>query len=383
MNINDKDIFIMSILNYFMIDKNYKPVIIKGIENEIWLENHKEKYDIIRIVNKNIYNNEQFEFDNLKVKNIISQIKRKTFRLSMKVLSIYLEVGDNFTFNDTNDKDLSYIVSDNLENFKNNDIVKINFNDISEKTNFDEKGIDLVGKITKNISDKNIKESIKGEKMLKNKDNKNIITISLISINIIIFILMYIFGNGSLYNNTLIKFGANYVPFTKSGQYYRLLSSAFLHIGLFHLLCNMYSLYILGNNIEYFYGKTKYIFIYLYSAITGSLFTLIFSNSNVISAGASGAIFGLLGSLLYFGYNYRGYIGNRIINNVITVIFINLLIGFSMTNIGNAAHIGGLIGGFFMSMALGIDKENKQNNINGTIITVILTIFLIYLSFFK
>jgi membrane associated rhomboid family serine protease len=54
-----------------------------------------------------------------------------------------------------------------------------------------------------------------------------------------------------------------------------------------------------------------------------------------------------------------------------------------MTNIGNAAHIGGLIGGFFMSMALGIDKENKQNNINGTIITVILTIFLIYLSFFK
>ena len=121
MNINDKDIFIMSILNYFMIDKNYKPVIIKGIENEIWLENHKEKYDIIRIVNKNIYNNEQFEFDNLKVKNIISQIKRKTFRLSMKVLSIYLEVGDNFTFNDTNDKDLSYIVSDNLEKFKNTD----------------------------------------------------------------------------------------------------------------------------------------------------------------------------------------------------------------------------------------------------------------------
>lgn len=385
MTINEKDIFIMKIMHYFITKKNYKPIIIKGLDNEIWLENSKENFDIIRIVTKNIFNDEQFEFDNLKVKNVIAQIKKKTFRLNVKVLTIYTEVGDNFSYRESLDKNYNYIVSDNLEKLKNNDLINKYYKDI-DKLEYKEEGIDLIAKLTSDISNKSIKESEKGEKMFKNKNNRKTVTASIILINLVVFLLMYIFGNGSLDNKTLIKFGANYVPLTKSGQVFRLLTSAFLHIGFFHLLCNMYSLYILGNNIEYFYGKKRYIAIYLYSAITGSLFTLIFSGSNVISAGASGAIFGLLGSLLYFGYNYRGYIGNKIINDVIAVIAINLMIGFSLSNIGNAAHIGGLIGGFFLSMAIGtgIDDENfKSNKVNGIIITSILTVFLIYVAFFK
>ena len=167
-------------------------------------------------------------------------------------------------------------------------------------------------------------------------------------------------------------------------EYYRLITSAFLHIGIAHLVANMYSLYILGPNIEYFYGKGKFISIYLYSAVLGSLFTLIFQGSNTISAGASGAIFGLLGSLLYFGYNYRGYLGNQIIVQILPVVIINLFISFALPGISASAHIGGLIGGVASSFMLGSGiEEGKSKQINGLIITIVLTVFTIYLAFFN
>ena len=145
----------------------------------------------------------------------------------------------------------------------------------------------------------------------------------------------------------------------------------------------MYSLYVIGTSIEYFYGKLKYILIYLYSALIGSLFTVILSSNNTVAAGASGAIFGLLGALFYFGYHYRGYIGNAIISQVIPIILFNLFFGLITPGIGNAAHIGGLIGGYIISMATGFNKEKEQSKIHGTIISIILLAFLTYISFFR
>ena len=167
------------------------------------------------------------------------------------------------------------------------------------------------------------------------------------------------------------------------GEYYRILTSAFLHIGIFHIFCNMYALYSIGPIIEHFFGRLKFLIIYLYSALIGGLFVLIFSSNNTISAGASGAIFGLLGSLIYFGYTYRGNIGNRIINQVIPVIILNLVIGFTTSGISNAAHIGGLIGGFIISYMFGLDNNSKSRKISGIIITTIFTAFIIYLSLFN
>ena len=171
---------------------------------------------------------------------------------------------------------------------------------------------------------------------------------------------------------------------TKNGEYFRLISCAFLHIGVLHLVCNMYSIYAVGPTVEYFYGKLKFIFIYFYSAIIASLFVLIFQGDGVVTAGASGAIFGLMGALLYFGYSYRGYMGNRAISSAVSVIIINLFIGFTTPGISNAAHIGGLIGGLAMSYMLGANVDDKKTvKINGIIITLILTGFLIYMSFFR
>ena len=135
-----------------------------------------------------------------------------------------------------------------------------------------------------------------------------------------------------------------------------------------HLVFNCYTLYVIGSQIESFLGKSKYIVIYLMSAIFASLMSIIF-NGNVASVGASGAIFGVMGALLYFGYHYRVYLGNVMRSQIIPLVLINLLLGFSMTGIDNAAHIGGLIGGAAMTMAIGVkDKSSTFEKVNGWII---------------
>lgn len=378
------DLLVMKLIHYFIVSENYTPIIIKGIDDEVWLENKNNEYSIIRIVTRKIINKEQYDYDILKTKHIAKQLKRKLLDFSMNVLSIYLDKNfytnkiDNF-----DEKYISILIKDE-DDFINNEYINKAYKNLRDKFVYKEEGFELISKLTKEIEEKNIKEGQEREKYMKN--NKPIITYILIFINIVMFVLMYMLGNGSENTNTLIDFGANYILLTKAGEYYRLITSGFLHIGVIHLLLNMYSLYIVGTQVEYFYGKVKYIIIYLFSLIMGSLFTVALSSVNTVSAGASGAIFGLLGSILYFGIKYRGYIGNSLVNQIVPVVVLNLIIGFTTPGIGNAAHIGGLIGGYLISMAVGIGidkKEQRSSRINGIIISAILTIFMIYIGFVR
>ena len=378
------DLLVMKLIHYFIVSENYTPIIIKGIDDEVWLENKNNEYSIIRIVTRKIINKEQYDYDILKTKHIAKQLKRKLLDFSMNVLSIYLDKNfytnkiDNF-----DEKYISILIKDE-DDFINNEYINKAYKQVIDKFTYKEEGFELISKLTKEIEEKNIKEGQEREKYMRN--NKPIITYILIFINIVMFVLMYMLGNGSENTNTLIDFGANYILLTKAGEYYRLITSGFLHIGVIHLLLNMYSLYIVGSQVEYFYGKVKYIIIYLFSLIMGSLFTVALSSVNTVSAGASGAIFGLLGSILYFGIKYRGYIGNSLVNQIVPVVVLNLIIGFTTPGIGNAAHIGGLIGGYLISMAVGIGidkKEQRSSRINGIIISTILTIFMIYIGFVR
>ena len=152
----------------------------------------------------------------------------------------------------------------------------------------------------------------------------------------------------------------------------------FLHIGLVHLLFNLYVLYVIGSQIETFYGKVRYTLIYLLSGVIGGLFSCVLTDG--ISAGASGAIFGLLGSLLYFGYHYRVYLGNVLKSQIIPMILINLGLGFVLSGIDIYADIGGLIGGVLVSMAVGVKyKSSTSDKVNGCILTTILVGFLLFL----
>ena len=376
--IDEKELLSMKIIHYFITNENYNPIIIKGITDEVWLENRNGPYSIIRIVTKHIHNTEQYDFDISKTKVIAKQIRRKTLDISMNILSIYLDSDEKI---DDDSKNYTNILVTKDNDFIENKYILKYFKNIKDKFIYDEEGFDLISKLTSEIALENIKENEKREQIMKNK--KPIITFILIALNILVFILMYMLGNGSLNTKTLIDFGANYLPYTKSGDYFRLITSAFVHIGLTHIVLNMYSLFIIGPNIEYFYGKIKYIIIYLYSALIGSLFTVVLSSSNTVAAGASGAIFGLLGAMIYFGYHYRGYIGNAILSRIIPIVLINLFFGFITPGIGNAAHIGGLIGGYIISMAVGFDDDNNSSKIHGTIISIILLAFLIYISFFR
>ena len=367
--INDKDLFVMNLVHYFITEKDYNPVIIHGIADEIWLENMESDYKIIRIVSHHIHNNEQLGFDKFKLNQIVKKLKLKTLTFKMNVLNIYTDLGDNVNLQD---KDVFVADEDDI---KNNTLIEI-FPDIVEKTKHDDNGINYFLKITDNLNSTTAKKNRINDKIFSKK--YPLITYILMGINILIFIYMLI-GN---YEEIIMKYGM-YTPYVKMGEYYRLFTCMFLHANFVHLICNMYSLYVIGPQVESFFGKWKYLFIYLVSGICGSILSMTFSQT-ALSVGASGAIFGLLGSLLYFGNHYRAYLGTVIRSQVLPIIILNLVLGFMSSGIDNFAHIGGLLGGMLSSMIMGIpEQENKSDRINGIIILIIAIVFLGYLTFYK
>ena len=371
--IKSDDLLVMNLINYFITEENYKPMIIHGINDEIWLENLDNNYKIVRIVSHHIHNKEQLDFDKFKLSKIVKQVKRKTLSFKVKVLSIYTDIEDEKILNNddvliTKEKDI------------NNPKLVSAFPDIVEKTNRKEDGLEYFVKVTDNINKKNEKRNKIAEKIFSYK--QPIVTYIIMAICIILFILMELSG-GSTNSQTLLKYGANLDVLVKNGEYYRLFTCIFLHIGIMHLLCNMYSLYIIGREVENLFGKIKYIIIFILSGIFGSIMSLAFTH-NTISAGASGAIFGLLGALLYFGMHYRTYLGEAIKRSIIPIIVVNLIIGFFAEGIDLAAHIGGLVGGVLVAMMVGVpDKSKAKDIINGTILTIIYLIFISYLAFWR
>lgn len=372
--LDEKNVMAMKLLHYFIIDKNYNPIILQGVENEIWLENLDEDYKVVRIVSNYIHNDEQFNFDVFKTNRIVKKIKKKTLSFSMNTLSIFLDMGDNVSYDFSNEKGNLCIKIDKEDDFKKNNILKKVFPDLSSKLKYSEEGLELFSKITNDINEHNRRDANRINSIFKS--DFPMITYILIAINVILFIIPLLFGEyNSLINNFCVD-----ASLIRSGQYYRILTGIFLHGSILHLLFNCYALFVIGSQVENFMGKFKYLIIYLFSGICGSIFSMIFSSYP--SIGASGAIFGLMGALVYFGYHYRVYLGNVVKSQIIPLILLNLCIGFLSSGIDNFAHIGGLIGGSLISIAVGVkDKSSTFERINGFIISAIFLIFIIYMAF--
>ena len=375
--LNKNDELVMSLVHYFITEENYTPIVVRGVKDEIWLENLDGPYRIIRINSNYIHNDEQYKFDLFKTKKVMEQIKKKTLSISMNTLNIFLNLGDNVHM-DEDEKNISSIkFTDSDEILKNQNIIQV-FPNIKHKLIKDKEGIDLIVNVTNDINAKTAEDNKVFTKIFEPK--KMIVTPILIALCILVFIAMYIWGRGSEDAVTLLLFGANFRPLVQAGEVWRLATSMFLHIGLVHLVVNMYSLLIIGRQLESFLGKWKFLIVYLGSGIVGSLLSVVVHTS--ISAGASGAIFGLLGSLLYFGYHYRLYLGTVLKTQVIPIIILNLLIGFMVPGIDNFCHIGGLVGGYLLTMALGVPgKTKKSDRINGSIVLILLVAFLSYMLF--
>ena len=372
--VNEKDELVMKLLHYFITEKGYNPVIIRGVKDEIWLENLNDDYKVVRIVSGYIHNNEQFKFDIFKTKSLLKTIKKKTMSFKLKALSIFVKLGDKVDINTFSDvTNISFAKIENIEDLKKYRFVIDAFPDITEDMDFKEKGLELFMKITNDINKKNEDDAKMNEDVFKPK--KPVVTYGLIFINVLIFLLCF------LNNNLLAKLAVNRF-FITHGEYYRLITGIFCHANIWHLIFNMYALYIIGMQLESFLGKSKYLIVYLLSGLSGSLLSILFSNN--YSVGASGAIFGLMGSLLYFGYHYRIYLDSVIKSQIIPLILVNLIIGFSFTGIDNFAHIGGLVGGLLSTMFVGVKyKSTKFEQINGFVMYLIYILFLVYMIFVK
>ena len=369
MIISRNDELVMRLLHYFITEEGYSPIILHGAQNEIWLENLESDCKIIRIVSNYIHNDEQLNFDLFKTKQIIRRIKRKTFSFKMDALSIFLNLGENVHLNNFKNmvEHVSVVEIENMEDLENCKEVKDKFPKILEDTDFKEKGLELFVKITEDLNKKNQEDSAKIESVFKMK--KPIVTYSLIAI------IELLYGI-----NETAYYGANIAEYIRAGEIYRLITSAFMHAGVFHLICNMYCLYILGPQLESFFGKMKFLTIYLVSAVAGNLMSMLFTTG--ASVGASGAIFGLFGAMLYFGYHYRVYLGNVMKSQLLPLIIMNLLLGFLISGIDNAAHIGGLIGGTLITIALGVKYHSTTfEKINGWIMIGIFMLFMSYMAF--
>ena len=375
MNIlSNKDEMVMSLVHYFVTEENYSPINVQGAKNEIWLENLEAPYKIVRINSTYIHNDEQLNEDLFKMGYVVRQIKKKTLSFKMNVLDICLDLGSSVKGEDT-PSNIEIINAKSIDDIKNNNNLKVAFPKIETNNFITPTSLDKIIHVTDDINKKTEKENIKYEDVFKPK--KIIVTWILIGLCIVMYLVSLLLTDN--FNLSLLILGANNRELVLSGEVWRLITCAFLHGSLIHLMVNMYSLYIIGNQVETYIGKWRYIFIYLLSALMGSLLSITVTG-NTISIGASGAIFGLMGSLLYFGYHYRLYLANTLTRELIPVILINLFLGFSMPGIDNAAHIGGLIGGYFATMIVGIKyKSTKSETINGIIVYTVLVAFLVYM----
>jgi rhomboid protease GluP len=183
-----------------------------------------------------------------------------------------------------------------------------------------------------------------------------LVTNAIIAINLFIYAILALLSQSlDISPNVLMNAGAQNTPLIEAtGQYWRIFTAMFLHFSILHVGLNMLSLFFIGRVVEIFYGKWRYLVIYLVSGIIGGIATF-FLQPNAVAAGASGAIFGVFGALgVFYMANRRalGSYGGGAIANWLFWLALNLVWGFSAPNIGIIDHIGGLVAGIVLAFLL-------------------------------
>lgn len=182
-----------------------------------------------------------------------------------------------------------------------------------------------------------------------------VVTPILVALSTVVFLVTAALGIGVMGGRAdeYLRFGANFAPLTTGGEWWRLITCIFVHFGIVHLALNMWALWDSGHLAERLFGNAWFAVLYLFAGAAGSLASLWW-NQQVISAGASGAVFGVFGALLAYMTVQRGSIPPATFNRlrVSTSVFVtySLFYGFVQAGIDNAAHLGGLAGGFVMGL---------------------------------
>src|SRR5262245_41360026 len=191
-----------------------------------------------------------------------------------------------------------------------------------------------------------------------------IFTYIFLGLNILIFVLMASAG-GSGSEPTLLAFGVKANSEIARGEWWRFVTPIFIHIGMLHLFFNSYALWIVGPQVEKLYGPARFVIMYVLTGIAGVYGSYVYHPQS-ISAGASGAIFGLFGALFVFGIRYRNaippFFKRAVGTGVLPIILINLVIGFTIPGIDNSAHISGLLAGVLLASLVPYQKPGAETH---------------------
>ena len=385
-----QDYAFWSLVHHIVTKEHFRILKISESQNEVWLESLENKHaQLIRLLRYDLDWSNWMHRDMEATLHNVEKVRRKFNKKNVRALNIYVSTYppvDEWSFRLEKPLAFGKQKQSSLQTYL------IHTNDfqtgVKDLSTFFGTSIQIENENF--VYDTNIIKELKHEVLTVAKNRakseqklfyqgKPLFTYLFIATQVIMFLVLEMNG-GSTNPLTLLKYGAKESQLIIEGQWWRFLTPIVLHIGFFHLFMNTLALYYLGTAVERIYGNVRFFLIYLLSGFTGSVASFAFSPS--ISAGASGAIFGCFGALLYFGVVYPRLFFRTMGMNIIVVLAINLLLGLLIPIVDNAGHIGGLIGGFLAAGVLHLPKHRQLfRQIVLLIIMTVITLGLLYYGY--
>ena len=346
-------------LYYWIRYLNYNVIYRDKEDDEIWLS-HKRKHSIV-VFRKDVTSTQEIRFDKSKIMERLEEIQQ-----------FIGYIPESYEFYYFTDKELS------KENLNEEKPIKLKFKIISNEQSLNSLPINfLLLKMLINNEDKRTYLHYKRKVLTQNLVDKHMqrftpITYTLILINIVIWLCMILYLN-RFSDVKLLEVGGLVHFNVVHGEWYRLISSMFLHFNFEHILMNMLSLFIFGKIVESIIGSWRMLIIYIISGLYGNFVSLSF-NTTTISVGASGAIFGLIGSIFVIMYLSKNF-NKKMIGQLLIALVVLIVFSLFMSNINIMAHLGGFISGVLITLIGYYFKT--QRSLFWSFLIVFLLIFII------
>ncbi|MCG1419035.1 rhomboid family protein [Staphylococcus epidermidis] len=346
-------------LYYWIRYLNYNVIYRDKEDDEIWLS-HKRKHSIV-VFRKDVTSIQEIRFD-----------KSKIMERPEEIQQFIGYIPESYEFYYFTDKELS------KENLNEEKPIKLKFKIISNEQSLNSLPINfLLLKMLINNEDKRTYLHYKRKVLTQNLVDKHMqrftpITYTLILINIVIWLCMILYLN-RFSDVKLLEVGGLVHFNVVHGEWYRLISSMFLHFNFEHILMNMLSLFIFGKIVESIIGSWRMLIIYIISGLYGNFVSLSF-NTTTISVGASGAIFGLIGSIFVIMYLSKNF-NKKMIGQLLIALVVLIVFSLFMSNINIMAHLGGFISGVLITLIGYYFKT--QRSLFWSFLIVFLLIFII------
>ena len=346
-------------LYYWIRYLNYNVIYRDKEDDEIWLS-HKRKHSIV-VFRKDVTSTQEIRFDKSKIMERPEEIQQFIGYLP-----------ESYEFYYFTDKELS------KENLNEEKPIKLKFKIISNEQSLNSLPINfLLLKMLINNEDKRTYLHYKRKVLTQNLVDKHMqrftpITYTLILINIVIWLCMILYLN-RFSDVKLLEVGGLVHFNVVHGEWYRLISSMFLHFNFEHILMNMLSIFIFGKIVESIIGSWRMLIIYIISGLYGNFVSLSF-NTTTISVGASGAIFGLIGSIFVIMYLSKNF-NKKMIGQLLIALVVLIVFSLFMSNINIMAHLGGFISGVLITLIGYYFKT--QRSLFWSFLIVFLLIFII------